>query len=972
MFTARRLFPRPGAAARYLSAALPLPAAVDAVVVGGGIIGASTALSLAERGASVLVLEQNTLTSGTTWHAAGLIAQLKHCEAMVAMACHSTNLFASLEAAGESPVGWHNTGSLGLARSVEHWEQLRRAMELLQEAGVPYAVYDTADYADVAKLRAIHPLLDLSGVLGAIHTPTDGIVNPSDSCMAVVRAARAAGARFAEHCGAAAISTEGCGAALASAARGEAGGGVTLDAADVTRAHSVTTVDGETVACGAVVLACGSWTRQLAATIGVVVPTAIVPHQYAVFDKVAGVSNALPVVRDYMRKIYVKPEVGGIAVGAFESPHTDMPAVVAARNASSFVPADAQSELYEQSMDKLEAGLGAAIELLPALAEVGIKQWVHGPDTHSCDHEPVLGRAPFTDNVFVATGFNSQGIQTGPGVGRAMAGWVLDGSPEAVAFPGIDFSSCDVRRFHPPSVAPEAWGTARALEGYAKEFGEHPPHEQWEAGRGVRLSPLHGRLAAAGALFGSVGAAGWERPLHFPPREAGFAPPPCPLEGGGTAKARLFEDEALSFDKAACDWVVSAAREHTACREGVGLFDLSSFGKLLVTGPRAEALLEWAASSSVQAAPDGRVLYTQMLNERGGVESDLTMVSLPPTDPLLEGLASDNAASGCAASGGASGRGFYLVTAGTACTRDADHLQRCAAALGLARGDATLHDVTDDFAVLALNGPESRALLRQLWVPPVGDIEGIGDDDALGDVAFPFGTMQNGALQLGGGDSGNVLVACRALRISFAGELGWELHVQSADAPAVFDALHTAASGSRRCRIDVDPLPGGVFNGGRGLINCGYRALLESLRLEKGYMHFGHEVIPAYTALEAGLGFVSAAKLKADTPFSGREALLAQKKVGVSRRLVSFALGEAHADVSLWGHEGIWRDNVRVGFLTSGGIGHTINGGRAIGMGYVESPGGGRVTKKHVNEGAYEVEVAGRRIPIEASWGALG
>jgi len=849
------------------------------------------------------------------------------------MACHSQRFFAEAEAQGESPVGWHQTGSLGLARSAEHWEQLQRGVELLKDAGVLHEVYHVlADPADAAAVRAIHPLLDLAGVHGAIHTPTDGIVNPVDSCMAVVRAARCAGARFVEQCGVAQLNT----AALESGGVSGSGGGI--DAVrDVATVHAVTTTGGERVACGAVLLACGSWTRHLAAQLGVVVPTAIVPHQYAVFDRVAGVSNKLPVVRDYQKKIYIKPEVGGLAVGAFENPHTDMPSLVAARNAAGGdVPADAHGELYDESIAKLENGLEAALELVPALAQAGIKQWVHGPDTHSVDHEPILGRAAFTHNLYVATGFNSQGIQTGPGVGQAMASWVLHGDP-SVAFPGIDFSGCDVRRFHPASVAAPTWGTARALEGYAKEYGLHPPHEQWEAGRGVRLSPLHERIAAAGALFGSVGSAGWERPLHFPARNAGS-------EHGSRP---LYEDEALSFDRMRCGWVEPAAAEHRACREGVGLFDLSSFGKVLVSGPRAAALLEWAASSPIGAAPDGRVLYTQMLNARGGIESDLTMVPLPPTDPLLQ-LSRGG-------SGGEGGRAFYLVTAGATCTRDTDHLQRMAAQLELSAGDVELRDVTDEFAVLALSGPESRVLLQQLWVPTIGD--GTAAEGALSDDAFPFGTMQHGSLRLPGG-GGGADIECRALRISFAGELGWELHVPRSGAPAVFDALHAAATAAS-------------CNGGHGLVNCGYRALLESLRLEKGYVHFGHDVSPVDTQLEAGLGFVSAAKLKAATPFCGREALEAQKAAGITRRLVSFALGEADAAVSLWGHEGIWRDGIRIGQLTSGGIGHSVNGGRAIGMGYVESPGGGRVTKRHVAEGGYELEVAGRRVPAAVSWSAL-
>jgi len=291
--------------------------------------------------------------------------------------------------------------------------------------------------------------------------------------------------------------------------------------------------------------------------------------------------------------------VGGLMVGAFECPHTDMPPQVVARNAGGRIPADAENELYDDSVDKAGPALEAAMKLVPSLASVGVKQFLHGPDCHSADHEPIMGRAPGTANVFVAAGFNSQGIQTGPGVGRALAEWVVHGDPSSGAFAGLDFSMCDVRRFHPPSVSCAEWGTARALEGYAKEYGLHPPQEQWEAGRGVRLSALHERLQRAGALFGSVGAAGWERPLHFVP---------------GEERAELYQDEELSFDHNACDWVRRAAAEHAACRNGVALFDLSSFGKVVVSGGAAEQLLEWSMSCPVAACADGRVSYTQAMN----------------------------------------------------------------------------------------------------------------------------------------------------------------------------------------------------------------------------------------------------------------------------------------------------------------------------------------------------------------------
>jgi 4-methylaminobutanoate oxidase (formaldehyde-forming) len=332
----------------------------------------------------------------------------------------------------------------------------------------------------------------------------------------------------------------------------------------------------------------------------------------------------------------------------------------------------------------------------------------------------------------------------------------------------------------------------------------------------------------------------------------------------GEEGAELYQHEELSFDHNACDWVRRAAAEHHACRNGVALFDLSSFGKVVLSGGAAEELLEWTMSCPVATCADGRVSYTQMLNGRGGIESDLTMVPLPPEDPLHPQTC---------------GRAFYLVHASTACTRDVDHLRLSATQMaGSVASGVAFQDVTDDFAVLALMGPQSRRLLGR--VLSAGEAE-------LTNEAFPFGTMRH--LEVVALDGAPM--AIRALRVSFVGELGWELHAPRELAGALFDALHASA-------VDAGMDGSDDFNDGE-LVNAGYRALLESLRLEKGFVHFGHDVSPVETPLEAGLGFVSAGKLKAGTPFCGRDALLRQKEEGVRQRLMSFSLGGESAGVSL-------------------------------------------------------------------------
>jgi len=444
-----------------------------------------------------------------------------------------------------------------------------------------------------------------------------------------------------------------------------------------------------------------------------------------------------------------------------------------------------------------------------------------------------------------------------------------------------------------------------------------------EQARGVRLSPVHKEVTAAGAVFGSVGSCGFERPLHFCNPNA--------VAGNSMNDVQTFHvEEKLSFVAQEAGWWSMVEREHRAAREGVALFDLSSFGKLHVSGADAEAAMEWCASSAIgqETTPVGKVVYTQLLNECGTVEADLTIV------PLREDLSLGSSPGDAVEES----HSFYVVTSSATCTRDADHLFRASRLRGLQKLE--IEEVTDSWAVLAVMGPQSRHLIEQVF--PAADFS---------NGAFPPGTAQ----ELGRG--------VRALRVSFVGELGWELHCPKESAPALWATLHAAG------------VQTGV-NEGAGLINAGYRALLLSLRQEKRFVHFGHDVTPSDCPVEAGLGWVSAAKLKAGTPFLGREALLARKAEGLKKRLVSFSVraGQELQETSLWGGEGIYRDGVRVGHLTSGGIGHTVNNGRAIGIGYVNLGGSGRTVKEmkaEVLRGRYELETAHGRVAVDVTWDAL-
>mmetsp|Transcript_32574 Transcript_32574/g.82059 ORF Transcript_32574/g.82059 Transcript_32574/m.82059 type:complete len:941 (-) Transcript_32574:76-2898(-) len=838
--------------------------AVDVVVIGGGIVGCAAARSLAKRGASVVLLEQNQLTAGTTWHAAGLMGTLKGSSLIMTLADYGKELYKQMndEVTGKSLVGWANTGSLGIARCNDSMEQLVRQVQLARGIGfMQHRVVTPAEIKD------IHPFLNLDGIVGGVYSPHDGIVNPADVALYMAAEARQHGAVLKER-------TECV--------------DMKLDR-DGRRIVEVRTDSGETISCGHAVICGGAWTKKLS-TLAFGenrIPVAMMPHQYAIFDRYDGVGNHLPVTRDIHHKYYLKPEVGGFMVGVFEGePLEHLPDVVRARNANTVpMPRDAEHEVYEESFEKAGRWLEAAMEHVPSLNEVGLKQWLHGPDTHSADHSPIIGRMPGTDNCFLATGFNSQGIQCGPGAGLALAESILDGAPHSL---GCDFSGADPSRFFPGLCQDSDWVERRAAEGYGKTYSVHWPLEVFESARGRRLSPLHKQLVEHGAVFGET--YGWERPLYFPRPEERKAP-----NGTTSTWADPSVDspphEALSFRRSEAEYFKAEGRECLATRNGAALFDLSFFGKLRISGLRSLEALQKCMTAEMDKA-QGTVTYTLFCNERGGVLGDLTVARTGPDE-------------------------FYAVTLTIQPAKVADQLRRVATGMGIPASDCVIEDVTEANAVMAVNGPKSREILAQLT------------DSALDNTAFPPGTVQR--MTVAG-------VELMALRVSFAGELGWELHCPALEASRIHAALSEV---------------GGVH----GLQPAGYFALLNSLRVEKGFIHYGADVSEAETPLEAGLAF--ACKLKEDQPdFLGKAAILEQRKEGWRKRLVSLKLA-SNADVSLFGHEEelLYRNGELVGSVTSGGFSHTMD--RAIGLGLVRGPP--KVPLDWIRSGSYEVEVPVRR-----------
>jgi 4-methylaminobutanoate oxidase (formaldehyde-forming) len=603
-----------------------------------------------------------------------------------------------------------------------------------------------------------------------------------------------------------------------------------------------------TVECEKVVCCAGQWTRTLAATVGVNVPLVSVEHQYMVTEKIPGVTPNLPTLRDPDRLTYWKEDVGGLVWGGYEPNPKPW--------AQNGIPEGFHFELLNSDYDHYSQFMEDAIARVPALENAGVKQLINGPESFTPDGNFILGEAPELRNFFVGAGFNAFGIASGGGAGMALAEWVATGAAP------YDLWPVDIRRFGPMHRSTDYVRT-RTMEAYAKHYTIAWPSEEMKSARPARRSPLYAHLKAAGACFGEK--LGWERPNWF------AGPGEEPLDR-------------YSYQRPG--WFDAVGREHKAAREGAVVIDQTSFGKFLVKGPDAAKALNWISAGNIDR-PVGSLIYTQMLNPKGGIEADVTVVRKARDE-------------------------FYITTGTGFATHDFDWISRNLC------GDVQVVDVTSGQAVLSLMGPKSREILQALT--PVD----------LSNAGFPFATAREISVA-------NCPVW--ALRVTYVGELGWELHMPTEVAVTVYEAL--MASGQA--------------------VNAGYR-VIETLRLEKGYRAWGAEIGPDHTPVEAGLAW--AMKMKSDIPFQGRDAVAAQLAGGVKKRMATFTTAP---DVVLLGRETIYRNGERVGWLSSGGFGHTIQ--KSIGMGFVRNPAG--VSEDYVLSGSYELEVASERVPAEITLAPL-
>ncbi|MER8971932.1 MULTISPECIES: FAD-dependent oxidoreductase [unclassified Mesorhizobium] len=797
-----------------------IPPKARAVIIGGGVSGCSVAYHLAKLGwTDIVLLERKQLTSGTTWHAAGLIGQLRGSQNMTRLAKYSADLYVKLEAETDVGTGMRQVGSITVALTEE------RKHEIYRQASLARAFDVDVREISPSEVKQMYPHLNVSDVVGAVHLPLDGQCDPANIAMALAKGARQRGATIVENVKVTEVHTKAGRVAGVSWAQGDEQGAIEADI---------------------VVNCAGMWARELGAQNGVTIPLHACEHFYLVTEPIAGLSR-LPVLRVPDECAYYKEDAGKMMLGAFEP--------VAKPWGMNGISEDFCFDQLPEDMDHFEPILEMGVNRMPMLATAGIHTFFNGPESFTPDDRYYLGEAPELSGYWMATGYNSIGIVSSGGAGMALAQWINDGEAP------FDLWEVDIRRAQ-PFQKNRRYLKERVSETLGLLYADHFPYRQMATSRNVRRSPLHEHLKVRGAVFGEV--AGWERANWF---------------------AREGQEREYRYSWKRQNWSDNQREEHLAVRNGVGLFDMTSFGKIRVEGRDACAFLQRLCANDLDVTP-GKIVYTQMLNQRGGIESDLTVSRLSET-------------------------AFFLIVPGATLQRDLAWLRK-----HLANEFVVITDVTAAEAVLCLMGPDSRKLIQKL------------SPNDFSNNNNPFGTFQE--IEIGMG-------LARAHRVTYVGELGWELYVSTDQAAHVFEAIAEAGT-------DV------------GLKLCGLHTL-DSCRIEKAFRHFGHDITDEDNVLEAGLGF---AVKTAKGDFLGRDAVLKKKETGLNRRLVQFRLNDP--EPLLFHNEAILRDGKIVGPITSGNYGHHLGG--AIGLGYVPCQG---ESEADVLSSSYEIEIAGERFAAEAS-----
>jgi 4-methylaminobutanoate oxidase (formaldehyde-forming) len=788
------------------------------VIIGGGAVGLSTAYHLGKLGCpNVLLLERNELTSGTSWHAAGIVGPLRASQNLTDLAKYALQLVGEIEEETGQATGYKQTGGLWLTQSHDRITELKRVAAMGEMNDLH------GEFMSPGEVGERFPMINHSDLAGAMYLDQDGQINPVDLCMALAKGARSRGVEIREHTGVSDIMVE---------------HGI---------AQAVVTDAGEKIECDLVINCAGLWARTIGEMAGVNVPLHAVEHMYVVTEPIPELPQPWPVCRDMEGALYIKEDAGKLVLGVFE-PNAKLWDHKSVDPKASYL-------VFEEDWNHIEPMMEAGINRIPRFESIGVSHFMTGPESFTPDTKQLMGRSAEVDNFFVAAGMNSLGIMSSPGVGKAMADWVVQGDSP------MDLWEVDIMRFQPKDNE-LGFVRERTIEAVSNQFDMHWPLKQYKTGRNRTQSVWHEQMKKQGAVFGAL--AGWERPLWF---------------------AQEGEPEAMEYSYGDQCWWPVAERESRMLEKSGALFELSPFSKIFVEGPDATTALQWVCSNNIDVAV-GKIVYTLMLNVRGGIEGELTVTRLDENQ-------------------------YLLTTASLTRLRDLRWVSR-----NTRQFEITIEDRTDEFSILGVMGPNSRALLSQL------------SDSSFETTDFPFGSSAlvsiNGAM-------------VRASRLSFVGELGWELMIANGDACKTLDTILGSAKAHEM--------------GMAGFVT------MECCRLEKGYLHWGHEIGPEEHPGQAGIGF--AVKPAKPGGFLGLEAL---KKLP-ERPQTSLVLFEARdARPLLLQDEPIFLDGKWIGRTTSGGMGFRTQ--KALCFGYIDSDCIPNINSSEAVDRQFEVRVAGEIFPI--------
>ena len=909
-----------------------LPDTADVVVIGGGSIGTSTLLHLQQMGHNAILLERHQLTAGTTWHSAGMLWRLRPSDVDIELHAYTRDLIQRLEIETDTSA-WTENGGLFIASNKERMKEYERLAETGKYFGIESQVCSPEETRD------IHPLVATDDVYASLYSPGDGTIDPTGVVVAYSKAAKKLGGRIYENVGVSNVVTE---------TIGGVGG-------DVKHVRAVVTDSGHTIKTPWVVNACGAWSNEISNSVGTALPLLAMKHAFVVTESIPGMHAKLPNVRDHDLSIYLKTQGDAMAIGGYE-------------NNPEFwhnPTKDFSFGLFDLDWDTFGQNLEGHMKRCPSIETVGIKSTVCGPESFTPDHKPLVGPQPGVRGLFQACGFNSMGMMLGGGMGREIAHWITQGTPS------LDLFSFDVARYHPDTSANKKWVFDRTHESYAKTYAIVFPHDESLAGRNARTSPLHERLQQNGCIHQA--RHGFERPGWFvnvnnneehalqAPKEYDYygaystgawrlSPEQEDVEGHADHLYNDLIEGELTFD-----WPTSleaVGKECRAAREGVAMFDQSYFGKFMLSGSKADEAVRWLCGADVTQGEIGRVTYTPMCNQKGGVEADLTVTKL-----LLHNNDDDDDDAEQQQQQHQQHQ-YYFAAGGNTATKDWEWIVTALEQKGYTSEEVVLQDLSDDLCILSIQGPHAQKFLQSKSSSLLSSLEE-DNFDLSNDEFFPFSTAHTDLLL-------NGIPVKLALRLTFVGEVGYELHIQKEYAVQVYDALR--ASGDIYEKEHSVPV-----------LDAGYRAI-DSLSAEKGYRHWHADLSNRDTPMEAGIGFTVLPRLKRidaaaaaaggddDDDFLGRAALEEHRSIGLTRKLICLVLEDK--DRALHGQETLWRDGICVGYVRSTAFGHTL--GKTVVYGYVEkkeeeeaNSTSKKVTNKWLKAGTWEIGDRGKRFAAE-------